>query len=98
MYEMVCSCCSAPFEQGREEYITPDRLESFFERTYDPLIGVPLSRERGQLIFSTNYDPSVELWCQKRFLPCIDGTKDINNPEVKQMLQRSYLKKQIQER
>lgn len=85
MYETVCDCCTAPFNQAMSDYLEPDRLESIFEITYDPLIGVPLQHERGQLIFSTNYDPSIELWCQKRFLKCIDGTNHTNNPQINQV-------------
>lgn len=89
MYEAVCNCCTAPFSRAMSEYLEPERLESIFEITYDPLIGVPLQRMsdvgKGQLIFSTNYDPSIELWCQKRFLKCIDGTIQINNPEINQV-------------
>jgi len=98
MYETVCNCCTAPFNQGTSKYLEPERLESIFEVTYDPLIGVFLSRRgRGQLIFSTNYDPSIELWCQKRFLKCIDGTNHTNNPEINQVRDSTYHLKEVRE-
>lgn len=100
MYEIVCNCCIAPFDQRENKYLKPEKLESIFKITYDPLIGVPMSRAREgpQLIFSTNYDPSVELWCQKRFLKCIDGTSDTNNPEIKQVLNSERSLKEIREK
>jgi hypothetical protein len=89
MHETVCNCCTMPFNQATSKYLEPEKLESIFEITYDPLIGVPLLYRRnvagGQLIFSTNYDPSIELWCHKRFLNCIDGTNHTNNPEINQV-------------
>lgn len=94
MHETVCNCCTVPFNKATSKYLEPERLESIFEITYDPLIGVPLSRmrnvPRGQLIFSTNYDPSIELWCQKRFLKCIDGTDHTNNPQINQVRNSTY--------
>ena len=74
VYDLVCDCCLSPFR------LKPEDLEEQFRLTYDPLIGLSGGRE---LIFSTNYDPSVELWCQKRFLRCADGTKSLENYELR---------------
>ena len=96
MYNMICDSCTAPFSQGKEKYLDAQKLESIFKITFDPLIGVPLSRERPELVFSTNYDPSIELWCQKRFLKCNDGTKDTNNLECREVLGSERFLKQLQ--
>jgi len=60
MYNEVCSTCTAPFIQGTDKYLEPDKLEEIFTTTYDALIGMPWSRLglKNTLIFSTNYDPS----------------------------------------
>lgn len=85
MYQEVCQTCNAPFIQGTDKYLEPNNIEDIFSKTYDALFGVPLEylKTRNILIFSTNYDPSIEIWCQKRNISCLDGTKSINNPEVK---------------
>ena len=83
MHEKVCNYCTAPFIRGTETYLKPEELETKFRMTYDPLIGIVLSHGFSDLVFSTNYDPSLEIWCQKRNLRCVDGTRPTQNPEVK---------------
>lgn len=95
MHEIICNCCTAPFDQETKKYLKPRKLESIFQNTYDLLMGVPLYGERDELVFSTNYDPSIELWCQKRFLNCVDGTKQTDNPELKQVLRNELALKAI---
>ncbi len=85
MYTKVCKHCTAPFEEGSDKYLKPNDLEVKFQMTYDALIGTMLSYNRSDLVFSTNYDPSFEIWCQKRNLRCIDGTAITQNPEVKKV-------------
>lgn len=86
MYDVIRINCEAPFLQGHEKYIQPDDLEQIFSLTYDTLLGSILNRQACDLIFSTNYDPSLEIWCQKRNVKCIDGTEPSNNPEIKTIL------------
>ena len=42
-----------------------------------------------ELIFTTNYDPSIEIWCQKRNIKIYDGTEATNNTEIKLCLPAS---------
>ena len=86
MYEVIRINCEAPFLLGHEKYIQPEDLEQIFSLTYDTLLGSILQDQACDLIFSTNYDPSLEIWCQKRNVGCIDGTEPSNNPEVKKIL------------
>jgi len=84
----VCNTCTAPFIQGTANFIEPEKLEEIFSLTYDALFGVPLQvfTTRDILIFSTNYDPSIEIWSQKRNIECLDGTDNIiQNLEIKQV-------------
>ena len=85
----------SPFDQRRRKYLKPEKLESIFNNTYDLLIGYHLARSRREMVFSTNYDPSVELWCQKRFLNCLDGTQATNNPELRQIRRSEHTLKKI---
>jgi len=86
IYAIICDHCTAPFNSLNDKYLKPEDLESIFQITYDSLIGCHQIYDKNDLIFTTNYDPSIEIWCQKRFLKCVDGTKDTNNPEIKQSI------------
>lgn len=84
MHEMICDVCTSPFIQSSENYVELEELENIFSMTYDVLLGIPrMVNAPHHIIFSTNYDPSLEIWCQKRNIECIDGTKRHSNPEVK---------------
>lgn len=83
MYNMVRYHCCAPFISESSNYLKPEELESIFQKTYDSLFSSAFKWNKPFVIFTTNYDPSLELWCQKRNMKCIDGTKYLNNPEVK---------------
>jgi hypothetical protein len=95
MYEILCNCCTGPFLKENDKHIDPEKLEKIFDLTYDILIGISLKKQLRQIIFSTNYDPSVEIWCHRRFLNCFDGTRDVYNPDFKQQLKQGYLLNQI---
>jgi len=95
LYKTICDFCTAPFIRGKENYLNSNELENIFELTYDPLIGIPLEKQRSQIILSTNYDPSIEIWCHRRFISCCDGTKDINNPDFRQLLSGIGLRNEI---
>jgi len=88
MYQEVRRTCTSPFIQGTSNYLEPEKLEEVFTTTYDALFGMPQSEfaKRNLLVFSTNYDPSIEIWCQKRNMICIDGTERIENPEVTRVM------------
>lgn len=85
MNKIVCDSCTSPFIGRSNNYIKPEKLDLKFQMTYDSLIGIPLKLGANNIIFSTNYDPSLELWCQKRDFVCIDGTKTKQNPEIKEL-------------
>lgn len=89
MYEIVCNHCTDPFVRDKSQYLKPEELETKFQMTYDSTIGVYLSEGKQDLVFSTNYDPSLEIWCQKRNLRCFDGTQDLQNIEVKKVMDES---------
>ena len=80
MYDRIVTYCTAPFVQG-EKYIEPTKLEEIFQKSYDVFA---LFRE--EVIFTTNYDPSLEIWCQKRNIQIHDGSVDTRNPEIKRVL------------
>jgi len=80
MYSRIVTYCTAPFVSG-EKYLSPSRLEEIFEYTYDPF--ALLEKE---VIFTTNYDPSIEIWCQKRNIRLYDNTKTTENPEIREVL------------
>jgi hypothetical protein len=80
MYSKIVTYCNSPFVSG-EKYLPPDRLDEIFGYTYDPFALL-----RGETIFTTNYDPSIELWCQKRNIKLHDNTKPTENPEIKEIL------------
>ncbi len=87
MYKEVCITCTSSFIQGTSKYLEPEKLEEVFTTTYDALFGMPLKKfGRRILVFSTNYDPSIEIWCQKRNMQLIDGTASIENPEIKRVI------------
>ena len=80
MYSRIVTYCTAPFISG-EKCLTPERLEAIFEYTYD--LFALLSEE---VVFTTNYDPSIEIWCQKRNIELLDNTASTRNPEIKEVL------------
>jgi len=80
MYSRIVKYCTAPFVIG-EEYLLPEKVEEVFKYTYDLL--VLFGQE---VVFTTNYDPSIEIWCQKRNVSLFDNTKPTRNPEIKEVL------------
>jgi hypothetical protein len=80
MYSRIVTYCTAPFVSG-EKYLSPNKLEDIFLNTYD--VFTLLHRE---IVFTTNYDPSIEIWCQKRNIQLFDNTNLIRNPEIKEVL------------
>ena len=80
MYSGIIAYCTAPFVSGKK-YLSPKKLEDIFEYTYDLLC---LFRE--ETIFTTNYDPSIEIWCQKRNIQLLDNTGLTRNPEIKEIV------------
>lgn len=93
MYEIICEHCNNPFISSSNQYLKPEELEKKFQLTYDSLIGVYLSHGQQDLVFSTNYDPSLEIWCQKRNLACSDGSEPLHNTEVRKMDETSHIAK-----
>lgn len=80
MYSRIITYCTAPFVSS-DKYIEPTKLEEIFRKTYD------LFTLRGDdVVFTTNYDPSIELWCQKRNIQIYDGMEDTRNPEIRKAL------------
>jgi hypothetical protein len=96
IYRRVCNYCNQPFNKSADKYLKPDELESKFQITYDVIIGTYLYYERRQIIFSTNYDPSLEIWCQKRNIECIDGTRKTRNVEVNGVLNGFAHKEEVE--
>lgn len=87
MYKEVIGTCTNPFIEGSDNYLKPMELDDVFSKTYDALFGAAfMCRQRNAMVFTTNYDPSIELWCQKRNIECMDGTAGIFNPEIKRVL------------
>ena len=87
MYKEVIGTCTNPFIEGSDNYLIPEDLDDIFSKTYDALFGAAFTlRQRNAMIFTTNYDPSIELWCQKRNIECMDGTVGIVNPEIKKVM------------
>jgi len=80
MYSRIVAYCNAPFVSS-DKYLTPEKLEEIFQQTYDLLT---LLRE--DEVFTTNYDPSIEIWCQKRNIQIHDNTNATRNPEIKEVL------------
>lgn len=76
VYSKIVNYCNIPFMSG-EGYLEPTELERIFRKTYDlfTILG-------DEMIFTTNYDPSIEIWCQKRNIKIYDGTEVTNNPEI----------------
>ena len=95
---IVCNYCNQPFIRGTDKYLEPHKLESTFQSTYDAAIGTYLFHEKPVTVFSTNYDPSLEIWCQKRNIDCVDGTEKLSNIEVNKMLNETKHQEQIKER
>lgn len=86
MCSRICSHYTAPFNREDERFLHSQELESLLQRTYDLLMGIPLSRGVKDMVFSTNYDPSIELWSRKRFLNCVDGTSNTNNTDFRRVI------------
>lgn len=87
MYDLVYKFCCDPFEKDSSSYLHPIELEKKFQMSYDALIGLLYELNKVNFnVVTTNYDPSIELWCQKRNLTCLDGTQDTNNFDVRQRL------------
>jgi len=80
MYSRIVTYCTAPFVSGKR-YLSPKRLEEIFEYTYDLFALL-----RDEVIFTTNYDPSIEIWCQKRNIQLHDNTRPTRNPEIREFL------------
>lgn len=80
IYSKIVNYCTSPFISG-ESYIEPMKLETIFQKTYDLF-----TLFRDDVIFTTNYDPSIEIWCQKRNIQLHDGTEITMNPEIKKVL------------
>ena len=96
IHRIVCNYCNQPFIKGTNKYLKPDELEAKFRMTYDVIIGPYLMFEKTPLIFSTNYDPSLEIWCLKRNIRCIDGTEKTSNIEVNEVLEETRYKDAIE--
>jgi len=77
MYNRIIEYCTS-FVCGKQAF-TPKKLEEIFRETYDLLFAVCPS----DIVFTTNYDPSLELWCQKRNIVLSDQTHVTQNPEIK---------------
>jgi hypothetical protein len=77
MYAKIIDYCTKPFTS-----LSPNQLEDIFQNTYDAFT---IFRE--QPIFTTNYDPSIEIWCQKRNVQIFDNTIPTENPEVRKRVQ-----------
>jgi hypothetical protein len=97
IHEIVCNYCNQPFikEANTDRYLKPDDLESKFQMIYDAIVGTYLSFVKPHVIFSTNYDPSLEIWCLKRNIECIDGTQRTANIEVNKVLDEAGHKEQL---
>ena len=80
MYSKIVTYCTAPFVSDGG-YLSAEELEDIFRLTYD--IFALMSNE---VVFTTNYDPSIEIWCQKRNIQLYDNTKTTRNPEIKEAL------------
>ncbi|NIO37998.1 hypothetical protein GTO27_09890 [Candidatus Bathyarchaeota archaeon] len=80
MYSKIVDYCTAPFVRG-EKHLTAEQLEEIFGNTYD--IFALFEKDP---IFTTNYDPSIEIWCQKRNIQLHDNTGPTHNPEVREVL------------
>lgn len=77
MYNQIIQYCTS-FISG-EQAFNPEKLEEVFRETYDLLFAVcPM-----EMVFTTNYDPSLKLWCQKRNIMLYDRTQNTQNPEIK---------------
>ena len=96
IHQIICNYCNQPFIKGTDKYLKPDELEFKFQVTYDTIIGTYLSYEQSPVIFSTNYDPSLEIWCLKRNIECVDGTQKTFNIEVNRMLDEAKHKEAIE--
>lgn len=77
MYKKIIEYCTS-FVSG-EQAFTPMKLGEVFRETYDLLFAVCPN----EIVFTTNYDPSLELWCQKRNIVLSDQTQVTQNPEIK---------------
>lgn len=80
MYSRIVTYCTAPFVSG-ETYLSPEKLEDIFRYTYDLF-----ALFEQEPIFTTNYDPSIEIWCQKRNIQLQDNTSSTQNPEIRKVL------------
>ena len=78
IYSKIVNYCTAPFIQG-EKYLSAVELEKVFQHTYDFFFAM---RDE---VFTTNYDPSIEIWCQKRNIELLDNTVPTKNPEIRQV-------------
>jgi hypothetical protein len=96
IHQIVCNYCNQPFIKGTDKYLKPEELESKFQATYDALVGTYFLWEKSPVVFSTNYDPSLEIWCLKRNIQCIDGTERTSNIEVNRILNETRHKEAIQ--
>lgn len=96
MYQIVYEYCCNPFELGNETALTIEELEHIFRQTYDMLFGVMEQLSIHDIVFTTNYDPSLEIWCQKRNVRLIDGTVKTNNIEVNKYLGPELHLKELQ--
>lgn len=77
MYNKIIEYCTS-FICGSHAFAS-EKLEEIFRETYDLLFAVRPS----DMVFTTNYDPSLELWCQKRNIVLFDQTQATQNPEIK---------------
>jgi len=83
MSDIIYDDLTSPLNRNSNKFLTHEKIEKIFNLTYDMLIGVPLLHNRTDQIFTTNYDPSLEFWCQKRNVPYLDGTYQQENPDFR---------------
>lgn len=81
MFDIIYDDLTSPLNKNSNKFLTHEKIEKIFNLTYDMLIGVPLMSNQTDLVFTTNYDPSLEFWCQKRNIPYLDGTFKQENPD-----------------
>lgn len=82
MYSIIYEDFTDPFNEQSEKFIEHNKIEKIYNLTYDALLGVPFINKHNKLIFTTNYDPSLEIWGQKRNVTILDGGTKENNPDI----------------
>lgn len=90
MYNHIREECTNPFNSSSSKYLSVHELETVFNHTYDPILGTHLQAGSAEIVFSTNYDPTVEFWCEKRDILCLDGRTNTHNPEFSALNASNY--------